>query len=637
MHFIRIMLKKIISIFSAMAICMSFFTSTAISVFADEKSELDSLASKHIVLMDYNSGKVLYEKDADSKIYPASTTKTWTAFCVLKKCKDINEVIEIENMPTVEGSSMYLENGERFTVYELLEALLIHSSNDVAFVLARHFGDGDANKFIKFMNEEAAKYGATHTHFHNPHGLPDEEHYTTATDMVNLSRVAYGNDIIKKIVAMKEVDFKKSHDCKVDRQMFNSNKFLSSLDNIDYKGKQIPIKYDIVDGIKTGYTDDAGNCLVSTAQKNGARLICGVFGAPGGALYHDSRTVLDYGFDSFKTITVFNKKDLSGEKKVKFAKPSAIKYSVANSYTVTVPKDENVNKKDFKTKYNFSNLKLPVKKGDVIGTVSIFDNGSMVSTIGLIAENDSQSYLQYVMSLLPFSKDKKEDKKKDDKKKDEKKSEEKKDDKKEEKSKEDSSADEKSEEKKDSKSDDKSYVKKAKTAASNSYNGFIGIFYGIGDFFSNLFSTDGIKNIEKSNFYKFLEKKISSSIDFVPAKVIIFGVPILILLIILILIIGIIKDNFKKKKKKKAEKKKAKKDGKSKKGGKSKKDSKSKKVKKKKTASSKSNETVNIKKDETAEKKEMSVSDIVSKEDAAKSDNIDQETKRIPVSKDDEE
>lgn len=597
MHFI-IMLKKIISIFSAIAISLTFLSNSAYSIFADEKSELDSLQSKHIVLMDYNSGKILFEKDADSKIYPASTTKIWTAFCVLKKCKDLNEVIEIKDMPSIEGSSMYLENGEKFTVYELLEALLIHSSNDVAYVLARHFGDGNVDNFIKFMNEEASRYGATHTHFHNPHGLPDEEHYTTAADMVNLSRVAYGNDVIKKIVAMKEVNFKKSHTCKLDRQMFNSNKFLSSKDNIDYKGKQIPIKYDIVDGIKTGYTDDAGNCLVSTAQKNGTRLICGIFGAPVGSLYHDSRTVLDYGFDNFKTVKIFDEKSLSGEKKVKFAKPSSIKYSAASSYSVTIPKNENVDKKDYKKKYNFSNLKFPVKKGDVIGTVSIFDKGNMVSIIGLVAENGSQSYMQYLMSLLPFSK-KDDAKKSEEKKSNDKQSEkEKKHENKSEKTTGNSEKD-----KKKSSDSDSNYVNKAKRTASNSYNGFIGIFYGIGDFFKNLFTVNGIKNIENSNFYKFLDKKISSKVDFIPPKVIIFGVPILILLLILILIISIIKDSIRKRRERKSEKNKEKK-----------------------------GKTGNKKKSEKT-KKEMNVSDIVTKED--KSDISHNETKRIPVSKDD--
>lgn len=573
------MLKKIISIFSVIAICISFLSNSLLNVFADEKSELNSLQSKYIVLMDYNSGKVLYEKNADSKIYPASTTKIWTAFCVLKKCKNVNELIEVKDIPAIEGSSMYLENGEKFTVLQLLEALLIHSSNDVAFVLARYFGDGDANNFIKFMNEEAAKYGATHTHFHNPHGLPDEEHYTTAIDMVNLSRVAYGNDLIKKIVATKEIDFKKSRTCKLDRQMFNSNKFLSSLDNIDYKGKKIPIKYDIVDGIKTGYTDDAGNCLVSTAQKNESRLICGVFGAPGGTLYHDSRMVLDYGFDNFKSVTVFNKKNLKGEKKVKFAKPSSVKYSVANDYTITIPKNETLDKKDYKTKYNFSNLKLPIKSGDVIGTVSIFNKGNMVSSIALIAENSSQSYLQYLASLLPFSKDKKKSDEKDSEKKKE----------------ENAKSNNKKEEKKKN-DNSQSFIDKIKTGVSNSYNGFVAIFSGIGDSFTSLFTSDGIKHIENSTFYKFLDKKISKKVTFIPAKTIIFGVPILILLIIFILLIGIIRDNIKKRKAKKAENK----------------------ISEKEKLSTNNKKSVKKEKSKQKKKKEMSVADIVAKEDESK-------------------
>ena len=131
-------------------------------------------------------------------------------------------------MPEIEGSSMYLEEGEVFTTRQLLESLLIHSSNDVAYVLARHYGGGDERKFIDFMNSEAKKFGFNHTHFNNPHGLPDTDHYTTAEEMTNMARIAYGNDIIKSIVAKKSVTFKKSNEIKLDRELYNSNKFLNS-------------------------------------------------------------------------------------------------------------------------------------------------------------------------------------------------------------------------------------------------------------------------------------------------------------------------------------------------------------------------------------------------------------------------
>lgn len=501
-------MRKLISLLSAFVLGITFLSSAFIPAYADEKRELDSLKSKYMVLMDYDSGNVLYQKNADKKMYPASTTKIWTAFCVLKKCKDLNQVIEIKDMPRVIGSSMYLEDGEKFTVKELLESLLIHSSNDVAYVLAKHFGNGKPEKFIEFMNEEAVKYGAKNTHFNNPHGLPDEDHYTTAMDMTMLGRVAYSNNVIKKIVSMKSVSFKRGPNCKLDREMYNSNRFLTSLQTMEYKGKTIPIKYDIVDGMKTGYTDDAGNCLLATAKKDGTRLISGVFKAPGGALYHDSRTLLDYGFDSFKTVTILKKEDFEGEQKVKFAKPSTIHYTLANDYSVTEKKSDNISKDDYKTKMNFENLKLPVKKGDIIGSLQVYRKGSLVSNIALVAENDSMSYWDYALDKISGKKKVEEEPEKEEKVEEPKKEE-----------------------------------NKAKKVVKDSANGFIGIFSGIKDSFNG----DVFKNFEGTDFYKFLDKKVGEKISFVSPKVVIYGVPGLILLIVLILILGIIKDAIKKK------------------------------------------------------------------------------------------
>src|SRR3712207_586825 len=235
MHNMKI--NKINSIIATLLLSTGLITSCIGSVFADVNEDFSSLKSKYMVLMDYESGKVIYKKNADQKIYPASTTKVWTAYCVLEKAKNLDEKIKIENMPEIEGSSMYLEDGEVFTTKQLLESLLIHSSNDVAYVLAKHYGSGDEKKFIDFMNQEAKKYGFTHTHFNNPHGLPDTSHYTTAMEMTSMSRIAYGNDIIKSIVAKKSVSYKKSNDVKLDRDLYNSNKFLVSTDEMEYKGR----------------------------------------------------------------------------------------------------------------------------------------------------------------------------------------------------------------------------------------------------------------------------------------------------------------------------------------------------------------------------------------------------------------
>lgn len=526
-------MKKIASKLIVLVSTITLFSTSTILSFAEIK-DFDNLKAKYMVLMDYDSGKILYEKNAENKIYPASTTKIWTAFCVIEKAKDLNEQIEIKDMPEIDGSSMYLENGEKFTVNELLESLLIHSSNDVAYVLAKHFGGGNPQKFIDFMNEEAKKYGAKKTHFNNPHGLPDENHYTTAKDMTILSRVAYGDNLIKSIVAKKSVKFKVSNTCKVERTLINSNKFLTSTDSMDYKGKQTPIKYDVVDGIKTGYTDDAGNCLVSTGEKDGIRMISSVFFAPSGNLYHDSRALLDYGFDNFKTVTIFDKKDLIGEKNIKFASPSKVKFSPANSFSVTQDINEKINTGDYTKKFDFDKLDLPVKKGDVIGTMNVYQKTNMVSSIALIAENDVNSYWDIIKSKIPFLNDEDKNSSKDS-------------------SASDSSSIDKSAETDSNKSnaDNKNEAgvvnkvvnsgKTVKSEIENSAHGIWGMLKEIKGFFTNTFG-GGFSTFEKSSFYKFLDDEISSKIKIIPSKYIIIGVPVIVILLFLILIIGILKD-----------------------------------------------------------------------------------------------
>lgn len=210
----------------------------------------------------------------------ASTTKIWTAYLVVKNVKNLDEPVEITEPPGVDGSSMYLEVGEIFTVRELLQGLLIHSSNDAAVVLAKYVS-GSTQDFAQLMNKEAKKAGALNTHFNNPHGLPDDNHYTTPYDMAMLARKAMSEKVIREIVSTKSISFKQQNTAtskiNTSRYFTNTNLFLTSNDKITYRKQSIPIKYDIVDGIKTGYTDLAGRCLLSSAVKNDMRVIAAVF------------------------------------------------------------------------------------------------------------------------------------------------------------------------------------------------------------------------------------------------------------------------------------------------------------------------------------------------------------------------
>lgn len=485
---------------------------------AEDKKDMDALKSKYIVLMDYDSGQIIYEKNANHKMYPASTTKVWTAFCVLEKAKNLDQIIEVKDLPEIEGTCMYLEKGEKFTVRELLTSMLVHSSNDVSYLLAQYYGDGNPKNFIDFMNSEAKKYGAKNTHFNNPHGLPDTNHYSTAHDMTLLARVAYSDTTIQKIVSMKKAKFPKTDNVKVERDLINSNKFLNSTETMNYKGKDVTFKYDAIDGMKTGFTDDAGNCLLATGKKNGVRMISGVFFAPAGSLYHDSRFVLDYGFDNFKNQIIFKKENFKGSKNLSFAKPGKINYMLASDFSVTSTKAKNINKKDYSTKLDFDNIELPVEKGDIIGRMNVYEKGKMVSSIGLIATSSSQSFGQYLWSKLPFVNN---DKKKD-------------------------VNENKSKQEKNNQLDKKSAKERIqqgkdqiKNGASESVTGVLAIGDSIKDGISD-------KNIlgkfENTSFYKFLEDFLSTHLNGIPPKIIIYGLPLLILLLILILIVLIIKD-----------------------------------------------------------------------------------------------
>ena len=387
-------MKKFLSFILACLISITTFSSPVYS-FADSSDV--SISSPNSVVLDYETGKVLYEKNGDKKIYPASTTKIWTAYLVIKNVKNLDEPVEINKQLYVDGSSMYLEKGEIFTVKELLQGLLIHSSNDAAEVLTEYVS-GSTVEFAKLMNKEAKAIGANNTHFNNPHGLPDKEHYTTAYDMALMARESMSNEVIREIVSTKSVTFEKRDTptgrCFTTRVFYNTNKFLTSTEKIQYKGKNIDIKYDIVDGIKTGYTDDAGRCLLSSAVKNGMRVISAVFKDYGTQVYVDSRTLIDYAFDNYYTQTIINKADYTKSKRVLFTKEKELLYEPAFNYKVVLEKGNPVSK-DYTTKINLD-YDLPIKQGDKVGTLDVYNGKTLEKTINLVAKNDLNSIFGFL-------------------------------------------------------------------------------------------------------------------------------------------------------------------------------------------------------------------------------------------------
>ena len=239
-----------------------------------------SLSAQSAVLIDARDGRVLYEKDADTPRPMASTTKIMTAVVALESC-DVNEIIEIADEAVgVEGSSIYLQKGERMTLLELLYALLLQSANDAAVAIAVGVG-GSVGNFADMMNEKAMSLGLTSTHFENPNGLDADGHVTTAHELALLTAYALKNPIFAEIVATYKR--KISGPNGTVRLVVNHNKLLNM--------------YDGCVGVKTGFTKKSGRCLVSAACRESLTLVAVTLSAPDD--WRDHTAMLNYGYANY--------------------------------------------------------------------------------------------------------------------------------------------------------------------------------------------------------------------------------------------------------------------------------------------------------------------------------------------------
>ena len=234
-----------------------------------------AISARKAILLDAQTGRVLYEKDADSRSLIASTTKIMTALLICEHCNVLDRMMIPKEAVGIEGSSMYLREGEILTLQELLYGLMLRSGNDAAVALAIYCG-GTVEGFAEMMNDKARQLGMSGSHFENPHGLDSPDHYSTARDLAILSAYAMGNPIFHRTVSAKSVSVG-------DRVMQNHNKLLWRLEGAD--------------GVKTGYTKAAGRILVSSAVRDGRRLVCVTIND--GNDWNDHITMLESGFSQY--------------------------------------------------------------------------------------------------------------------------------------------------------------------------------------------------------------------------------------------------------------------------------------------------------------------------------------------------
>lgn len=293
--------KKVYAVILSALIAVSCAGVTA--AYADEAYAVwpagPEVGAASAIVMEANTGTVLYEKNADEQHYPASITKIMTTLLAIENCP-LDETVTFSAKAVFEneGDSSHISRdlGEEMTLEQCLYGTMLESANECAWAVAEHIGGGDAGVFVNMMNERAEELGCTGTHFSNPNGLPDETHVTTCRDMALISQAAIQNSIFRKITGTVKYSIPPTNKHEVETPLNNHHQMLSS-----YKGTKNLYEYCI--GGKTGYTVAAGNTLVTFAEKDDMLLICVVMNA-GSTHYTDTRTLFDYCFSNYKMYNV---------------------------------------------------------------------------------------------------------------------------------------------------------------------------------------------------------------------------------------------------------------------------------------------------------------------------------------------
>ncbi len=311
------------------------------------------ISAKHAILLDAATGRALYEKDADRQALIASTTKIMTALIV---CEQIN-VLDRMRIPKeavgIEGSSMYLKEGQVLTIQDLLYGLMLHSGNDAAVALAIYCG-GTVEGFVELMNDKAHRLGLNNTHFANPNGLDSPGHYSTARDMANLAAYAMKNPIFSKIVSTKTVNIGTA-------TLRNHNKLLWFLEGAD--------------GVKTGFTRAAGRILVSSCTRQGRRLIAVTMND--GNDWKDHCQLIDNGFANFTCQTIVSKGDILGTVAVLSGTDSAVQLIAKEDFSYALATNEKAEIRLPEPGFVYA----PVVQGQSAGVVYVCLEGKPVGTI----------------------------------------------------------------------------------------------------------------------------------------------------------------------------------------------------------------------------------------------------------------
>ena len=379
-------LKKLASLLSIISMLQVTFLTSSYAVDQTISTKLYEVAPFSIdcpsaIAIDAKTGTILYEKNKEEKRYPASTTKMMTAILAIENCTLTQEATinpsTISDIP-VEYQNTYLTKSS-YTIEELLNMLLVCSSNIAGYTLAEHIS-GSIDVFADKMNQKAQELGCTNTHFMNPSGIQHQDHYSSAQDLAIIAQYAMKNQTFRKLVAQPYYTV-------ITEQQKVLNPSTNSLLN-----KESPYYYPDAIGVKTGYTKFAGNCLVSAANKDGNEVICVVLGGnidetENSQRYRDTIHLLDYCFEQYETKQILEKGSVVKETIVPNGTKETRKLSIVSTKEISTTFIKGHESTEISPDIQISKVLLaPIQAGEKLGSISYTIDGTVYSS-DLIAEN----------------------------------------------------------------------------------------------------------------------------------------------------------------------------------------------------------------------------------------------------------
>lgn len=351
--------------------------------------------AKSAILIEASTGKVLYEKNIDEKYAPASMTKMMSLLLIMENIDNRNlrmdEVIKVsKNASSMGGSQIFLQENEEMTVEDLLKGITIGSANDATVALAERIG-GTESAFVELMNKKAKELGLKNTNFKNPTGLDEANHYSSSRDMSIIARELVKHSKILEFSSIYETYLRTDSDNKF--WLVNTNKLVRF-----YPG---------VDGLKTGYTEEAGYCLTATINKDNMRLITVVMGEPTSNIRNSEvSTLLDYGYNLYQKDTYITTEEIIDTIPIEKGKEEFANIVVLNDVGT-------INKKGHKMgeityELDLKKMKAPVKKGDIVGNLTIKEDGKVVNNVDITVEKSVDKaglftiYFRYLRDIAGF-------------------------------------------------------------------------------------------------------------------------------------------------------------------------------------------------------------------------------------------